>query len=54
MVHDARDHELPMTPLTDTVRRDVYARGLADAAIMANIEIDRLEAIAPPIAEVLP
>jgi hypothetical protein len=50
----ARDYELPMTPLTDGVRRDVYAKGLADAAILANVEMDWLEAIAPPIEEVLP
>jgi hypothetical protein len=32
----------------------VYAKGLADAAILANVEMDWLEAIAPPIEEVLP
>ena len=38
IVAAAHDHELPMTPLTDRVRRDVFAKGLADAAILANIE----------------
>ena len=54
IVAAAHDHELPMKPLTDRVRRDVYAKGLADAAILANIEPERLQAIAPPIEEVLP
>lgn len=31
-----------MKPLTDRVRRDVCAKGLADAAILANIEPERL------------
>ena len=54
IVAAAHDHGLPMTPLADGVRDAVYARGLADAAILANIEADRLQAIAPPIEEVLP
>lgn len=54
IVAAAHKHELPMTPLTAAVRSDVYARGLAEAAILANLEADRLQAIAPPIEEVLP
>lgn len=54
IVTAARDCGLPPDPLAGTVRHAVYAAGLADAAMLANIEEDRLTTIAPPIEEVLP
>ncbi len=50
----AREHGLPPAPLAGTVRGEVYAAGCRDAAVLANMDFDRLSAIAPPIEEVLP
>ena len=50
----AGEYALPPEPLAGGVREEVYAAGVADAAILANMEPERLATIVPPIAEVLP
>lgn len=50
----AREHGLPPAPLEGPVRREVYATGCGDAAVLANMEPKLLAEIAPPIEEVLP
>jgi hypothetical protein len=50
----AREHGLPPAPLAGAVRGEVYAEGCRDAAVLANMDFERLADIAPPIEEVLP
>jgi hypothetical protein len=54
IVTAAGEYALPPEPLAGGVREEVYAAGVADAAILANMEPERLATIVPPIAEVLP
>jgi hypothetical protein len=50
----AHAHGLPAAPLGGAVREGVYRAGCRDAAVLANMEVERLAAITPPIEEVLP
>ena len=54
VVSAATRHGLAPSPLTGEMRRTIYDAGLARAAVLANLESQRLAELAPPIDEVLP
>lgn len=54
LVAAARRHGLPPAPLTAAARQAVYAGGLARAAVLANLDLENLTSLAPPIDEMLP